>query len=504
MLSIELRFSAGRYHATPWGRSVNEADVEWPPSPWRLLRALLAVWHRKCSELTEAEVHVLLHKLAESSPCYQLPPAVHTHTRHYMPQRTIDKKQGRVSTSLIYDAWLALPPSDPLCIHWPTLELDDSSYQALTTLLSRMSYFGRAESWVEATLSDSVPNINCEPDGITVDLQTGEILGEPIRVLTPPSSSGYTIWLNENRDSLLAQYKGKKKQQLARIMPDSLAEALDRDTADWQLVDKTPPAFARWQLYNRPRLNAPSQVPSPPQQQRIDIARFALSGQPHLRLRDTLKMAEWFRRATIKHTDKHPLLSGHDLPTGNRHQHAFYLPEDLDDDGLLDHMLLYVPGGINIAGEQALHKIETLYDYKRPPLDVTLLGTGRASEWANNRASNNETTGQSTTWRSATPWYCPWHIKPKRKLLQEVQRYITREFQARGLASPIVSIPEEQSIKEGGKKLLLSRFHYRRHNKAPPPSGRGLLLELHFDQPFIGPLALGYGCHFGLGLFRPV
>jgi len=33
MLTIELRFPAGRYHATPWGRSANEADVEWPPSP---------------------------------------------------------------------------------------------------------------------------------------------------------------------------------------------------------------------------------------------------------------------------------------------------------------------------------------------------------------------------------------------------------------------------------------------------------------------------------------
>jgi len=39
---IELRFPAGRYHATPWGSHVNEGAVEWPPSPWRLLRALIA------------------------------------------------------------------------------------------------------------------------------------------------------------------------------------------------------------------------------------------------------------------------------------------------------------------------------------------------------------------------------------------------------------------------------------------------------------------------------
>ena len=40
--TIAIRFPLGRYHATPWDRSVNEGAVEWPPSPWRLLRALVA------------------------------------------------------------------------------------------------------------------------------------------------------------------------------------------------------------------------------------------------------------------------------------------------------------------------------------------------------------------------------------------------------------------------------------------------------------------------------
>jgi CRISPR-associated protein Csb2 len=43
MLCFELRFPGGRYHATPWGTHVNEGQIEWPPSPWRLARALLAV-----------------------------------------------------------------------------------------------------------------------------------------------------------------------------------------------------------------------------------------------------------------------------------------------------------------------------------------------------------------------------------------------------------------------------------------------------------------------------
>ena len=29
----------------------------------------------------------------------------------------------------------------------------------------------------------------------------------------------------------------------------------------------------------------------------------------------------------------------------------------------------------------------------------------------------------------------------------------------------------------------------------------GALLRLHFPEQVLGPVALGYGCHFGLGLF---
>ena len=38
-VSVALTFPGGQFHATPWGHHVNEALPEWPPSPWRLLRA---------------------------------------------------------------------------------------------------------------------------------------------------------------------------------------------------------------------------------------------------------------------------------------------------------------------------------------------------------------------------------------------------------------------------------------------------------------------------------
>ena len=53
MLDLEFFFPAGRYHSTPWGRNINEGVPEWPPSPYRLARALIDVWKRKLPDLPE-------------------------------------------------------------------------------------------------------------------------------------------------------------------------------------------------------------------------------------------------------------------------------------------------------------------------------------------------------------------------------------------------------------------------------------------------------------------
>ncbi len=63
MIVLELTFPAGRYHATPWGRHVNEGAIEWPPSPWRIVRALMATWYLKAREIPEATVRSLLNAL---------------------------------------------------------------------------------------------------------------------------------------------------------------------------------------------------------------------------------------------------------------------------------------------------------------------------------------------------------------------------------------------------------------------------------------------------------
>lgn len=103
MLAIAIKFISGRYHATPWGCHVNEADVEWPPSSWRLIHSLIAIWHRKLDQeqFPESLLESLVNALAGKTPIYRLPKAVYAHARHYMPVRS-----GRAEENvLIFDAF---------------------------------------------------------------------------------------------------------------------------------------------------------------------------------------------------------------------------------------------------------------------------------------------------------------------------------------------------------------------------------------------------------------
>src|SRR5690625_2334978 len=137
MLAIAFRFVAGRHHATPWGQHVNEADVEWPPSLWRLLRALVAVWHRKLDheDYPESRLVELIEALSEVDPLYQLPAAVHAHSRHYMP--------APQRTALVFDAFLRVDRKSDLVVAWPGVALQTEPLRLLDVLRSEERRVGQ-------------------------------------------------------------------------------------------------------------------------------------------------------------------------------------------------------------------------------------------------------------------------------------------------------------------------------------------------------------------------
>jgi CRISPR-associated protein Csb2 len=131
MPTMVLRFPGGRYHATPGGHHVNEGVVEWPPSPWRLLRALIA-----CGYSTQRWDEVppkgrrLIEALSSHLPEYRLPRVALGHSRHYMPMARM--KEGREETTLVLDAFADVG-GGALWVRWPTtLDADCSTCSSLT------------------------------------------------------------------------------------------------------------------------------------------------------------------------------------------------------------------------------------------------------------------------------------------------------------------------------------------------------------------------------------
>src|SRR5688572_24416820 len=125
MIALRMRFLAGRFHATPWLRQVNEGAVEWPPSSWRLLRALVAVFHRAQPEgVAEAHLTRILDALS-AAPRFCLPEATTAHLRHY------DAANGGIK---FFDAFVAVDPSLPLDWVWPDAELSTDDRSVLERL----------------------------------------------------------------------------------------------------------------------------------------------------------------------------------------------------------------------------------------------------------------------------------------------------------------------------------------------------------------------------------
>ena len=103
MPTLYIHFPGGRYHATPWGHHVNEGLIEWPPSPWRLLRALISTGFTACGWTGERPPKVacsLIEKLASVLPRYFLPQVSGAHSRHYMPLARF--KNGREDTTVLH------------------------------------------------------------------------------------------------------------------------------------------------------------------------------------------------------------------------------------------------------------------------------------------------------------------------------------------------------------------------------------------------------------------
>ncbi len=491
MLVVELNLLAGRFHATSWGRNVNEGEPEWPPSPYRFIRALYDVWKRKLNDWPENRIEPIFAALASEPPVFYLPAASASHTRSYLSQndKNVEKKQ------LIFDAFVVVEKGSNLLMMWPNTDLGVGQRDDLDQMLSLMNYLGRSESWVAARLCSDIKGIswNCAPN--SGSNSKGDL--ELVRVACPIPESIYTA------NPYIRPPRTKKEKPKTLSWLDALAFTTDEMQKARLSV---PPAF-QYVDYLRPA--GCFGVKYTPQISKREAAFsgviYALESRVTPAVTSTLEVAERVRsklmgihkRVVNDPAKVSPRFSGkgeNGKPLQG-HQHIYVLPIDRDRDGWLDHLIITCKEPFSHDEIIALDRLDRVWQPSgKPDIYFVPLKWGRKEDML-------EAGGTRTRFTSATPFVPPRHYRKGRGAFSEwLADEVRREAINHGLPEPVeVRLLEKLSIR-GGRHIRWLEFRRNRRGDQP---GMGYGFELIFAESVNTPIALGYGAHLGLGQFVP-
>lgn len=572
MLTLRVDLDSGRYHATPWGRHVNEGAIEWPPSPWRLYRALLATGYRRLGWESLPEIgRSLFEKLSAGIPSWRLPRASSAHTRHYMPDY-------RGDTGRVLDAF-AFAGRQPFFAELD-VELTPPEREVLVQLVERVPYLGRAESWVTGSV---VPQLPDEQPGYfrvaashrkpTTEAQ------EPIKTLGTLSAGAYLEWRRQQLTSETAQAleqeqhvareKGKaiprelsrkSLERLETMLPQSIVECLYAESADLQKQGWSQPPGTQWLSYWIPDSALSSRTPQVSLREPKSTSQavlFALSsdtrnGEVLPPMRDALLRGELFHQAVVARAQR---VNGTNLPLlslligiaeGGEplqgHKHVHFMPLSLGSERgtarpserRIDHILAWSTEILDRRSLLALSGVPKLYANKIPTIFLTVAGSGALDDFRPHGLHGLREFGSGKVWESTTPFVPPRFLKASSK--NSFAGQVEAELNTRGFPSPS-NIEIQLEGEKGNNWLPIEEFWslwraqrgsvsfeatgtgraprilardwrlFRRERldgKHKPPIPLGVGLRLTFSEAITGPLCLGYGSHFGLGLFCPI
>lgn len=544
-VEVEVRFPHRRYHATPWDSTASDGVAEWPPSPWRVLRALLAVWHNKAGRLDEAVVESLITKLS-SLPRYHLPKATRHHTRHFMPTPEYQSLHNRVTQNTL-SPQLVLLSDAVVKIQWPSTSLTVEEREVLEHLLSKLTYLGRSESVCVATLSDSTSVVDetwTVPETVAAELCKDK---------TPTG----------HRVSVMCAGVGATREQLELSPYDMRRRKL------------TYPPGARFVNYVVPGDGTVARVAPvvvrPPRQQ-VSAFRFRVNGSVPVYGRRGVLLTEALRNAVFKAVTLEATTSTSEPKTKGRledrvenvllHGHVAMADESVaeivrshgcahwlwlskPDNGEVTDLVLWIPALENVDAsptaalqlkDEELAAISRVFSggmgttsggrpmnqiagwdphggqddeaesssghyndplSKLPSVMAELVGRGRADDVLPRLCRS------AHRWVSVTP-YLPERFRKKGRdddLVEFLQRDVERACAVRGLGVPRVSVVNDAEMPQGRRGV--SKYRRYRRNQSMKASRHGHWVSVEFDDSVSGPLSLGHLSHFGFGLFEP-
>ncbi len=463
--TLAVRFPLGRYHATAWDRSVNEGEVEWPPSPWRLLRALVATWHTRWPDLPAAEFDGLLAALA-APPSYRTPPAAHEHTRHYLPDAA-HTTAAAGHTELTLDPYLRLPRDAELLVQWP-VDLPAAARSTLAKLAEQLPYLGRADAVCHARLRDAEPSVD---DTWWRPAAAGQAHATRLLAATPP---------------------------------------IDRATLEVTTVQvrrgrRTVPAGTTWVPYLAPHAPEAGRTTAPAPRRTVEAIRFDVQTTAPFRVQHAILLADAVHHLLARRPglDNELVLGRAGAATDHRHAHFVPLA---DDTGVIRSLLVWVPGMLTPQETADIVAI-TGGDLDRaaypggepvrgfPPTRLLVQAVGDITGVA------PELCGPATAWRSVTPYLPVRHRKRRESVAGFLATDLRHELAYRGEPSPRMVTPLEARDGLTDRWALGFRRYRLRENMGQ--ARVGLAVRLECEDPVAGPLLLGRLAHFGFGVFAP-
>jgi CRISPR-associated protein Csb2 len=467
--TLAIRFPLGRYHANPWDRAVNEGASEWPPSPWRLLRALIATWHTRWPDLPVPVLESLLDALA-GPPAYRVPGVTTGHTRHYLPD--LEHRRGEPGrTDLTLDPFLAVDRDDELLVRWDA-QLPGEQRQALAKLAELLPYLGRSESVCEARLADG----DAQPD------ETWWRPGAP----------------------------GPQRVRLLTATRPVSRAALEASTADIRRQRRTVPPGTQWISYatgNSAAGQAPVRMPTP-YVAPVTAIRFAVTGAVPLKMTHGVLLADEAHRlagkqlvkAELDDSRRQQILGTNGAATDHRHAHWIPLPVAGRKSQAVRCLVIWVPRGLRTEDVTALLSLRQMsgrrggYDVPGfPPVELLFQAAGHIGQVA------PELCRRAHRWRSLTP-YLPVRHRKRESLEAFLAEDVRAELGYRDLPPAAVTPAAPEPRLPDRWALEFRRYRMAENMSRSRP---GLELRLEFAAPVDGPLLLGQLSHFGYGVFVP-
>jgi CRISPR-associated protein Csb2 len=516
MIGISIQFLSGRYHSTPWDRHCNEGVPEPFPSPWRILRALVAASHKVPESVDHSVVNQLLEKMASELPCYTLPFTTESHTRHFMPLW----KEAEFKTSQVIDAFQvygsALSEDARVNVVWRKLDLSEGEINLLEQLCSFVGYMGRSESWVDITLlkprlSESFPNLDQESSSIS-DYSSDSEASKAHRRAIPTNSAippGITPIKTLAPLSLteLVQFQTdmaalKLPKVVKQTVPSTMLEALELDVGQMKKQGWSGIPGTKWCEYIIQEPQQPKQFATSKQDgnTRLTYARFAIAGSVLPLFKDAVSVGDRFHQALNKLSDGEWVFSGRDEngePLKGKPLHARYLSE-WDSRGRINYLNVVAEGRFNDKAKAALAQLRRLWGEEGHDLSVALVALGDAKAFIDRYY---HLLGQSSVWRSVTPLILPRF--PKTKIDPDTG------LQKDGLEYQVIKMLKDLQFDRPltidlteGKWMGWKIHRHKQSHRRVPNVAYGL--ELKFKTPQAGVMCLGYNSHYGLGLFSPV